>query len=138
MLGLPLETYSFWSAYPWILGESFCVFRSLAAETTTYASILTITAFTVERYVAICHPMWTQTKCNLQRAARVIVVIWAVSGACSIPICLQYGVVFIVDSHGVEIADSATCNIRPERYGISLLRNNVFFCRNLVFCSINI
>jgi len=27
----------------------------MAAETSTNASILTITAFTVERYVAICH-----------------------------------------------------------------------------------
>ena len=33
-----------------------CGCRTLAAETSTYASILTITAFTVERYVAICHP----------------------------------------------------------------------------------
>lgn len=27
VLGLPQETYSFWSAYPWIFGETFCVLR---------------------------------------------------------------------------------------------------------------
>ena len=27
VLGLPQETYSFWSAYPWIFGETFCIFR---------------------------------------------------------------------------------------------------------------
>lgn len=27
LLGLPQETYSFWSAYPWIFGETFCVLR---------------------------------------------------------------------------------------------------------------
>lgn len=46
LLGLPLEMYSFWSAYPWIFGNVFCVVRTMAAETSTYASILTITAFT--------------------------------------------------------------------------------------------
>jgi 7 transmembrane receptor (rhodopsin family) len=27
VLGLPQETYTFWSAYPWIFGETFCVLR---------------------------------------------------------------------------------------------------------------
>ncbi len=49
VLGLPQETYQFWSAYPWVFGNAFCVIRTMAAETSTYASILTITAFTVER-----------------------------------------------------------------------------------------
>lgn len=116
VLGLPLETYTFWSAYPWIFGEAFCVLRTVAAETSTYASILTITAFTVERYVAICHPMWIQTKCSLQRAARVIVVIWVVAGVCAVPIDIQYGVVYLHDELGLPVSESATCNIRPDRY----------------------
>lgn len=116
VLGLPLETYTFWSAYPWVFGEAFCVMRTVAAETSTYASILTITAFTVERYVAICHPMWIQTKCSLQRAARVIAVIWAVAGVCAVPIDIQYGVVYLDDELGHPIQESATCNIRPDRY----------------------
>jgi len=27
LLGLPQETYTIWSAYPWIFGETFCVVR---------------------------------------------------------------------------------------------------------------
>lgn len=117
VLGLPQETYSFWSAYPWIFGETFCVLRSMAAETSTYASILTITAFTVERYVAICYPMKAQAMSSLQRAIKVIVLIWIVSGICSIPIVVQYGVVYIQDPWtGEEMSESATCRIRPDRY----------------------
>ena len=78
-LGLPVETYSFWSAYPWIFGETFCVLRTMAAETSTNASILTITAFTVERYVAICHPMRAKTMSSLSRAVKTIIVVWIVS-----------------------------------------------------------
>lgn len=116
VLGLPLETYTFWSAYPWVFGEVFCVLRTVAAETSTYASILTITAFTVERYVAICHPMWIQTKCSLQRATRVIVFIWLIAGVCAVPIDIQYGVVYERDDRGLPLPESATCNIRPDRY----------------------
>lgn len=49
IVGLPPETYSIWSAYPWIFGEAFCIVRTLLAEMSTNASILTITAFTIER-----------------------------------------------------------------------------------------
>ena len=27
LLGLPQETYTIWSAYPWIFGDTFCVLR---------------------------------------------------------------------------------------------------------------
>ena len=115
VLGLPQETYSFWSAYPWIFGETFCVIRTMAAETSTYASILTITAFTVERYVAICHPMKAQTMSSLSRAIKVIVMIWIVSAICSVPMVLQFGIVFVRDSQGADILESAMCSIKKER-----------------------
>lgn len=116
VLGLPQETYSFWSAYPWIFGETFCVFRTMAAETSTYSSILTITAFTVERYVAICHPVKARVLSGLGRAAKVIALIWVVSATCSIPIVVQYQVVYVPDDNGHPIPDSATCNIPNDRY----------------------
>ena len=49
VVGLPPEMYSIWEAYPWIFGEVFCIARTMIAEMTTNASILTITAFTIER-----------------------------------------------------------------------------------------
>lgn len=116
VLGLPQETYTFWSQYPWIFGEPFCIIRIMASETSTYASILTITAFTVERYIAICHSMRAQTMSSLRRAIKVIVIIWLVSAVCSIPMVVQFGVVYVRDPEGHEIPQSATCNIVAERY----------------------
>ncbi|XP_046688563.1 LOW QUALITY PROTEIN: pyrokinin-1 receptor-like, partial [Homalodisca vitripennis] len=65
--------------YPYVFGEVFCVLRGLAAETSANATVLTITAFTVERYVAICHPFFAHTLSKLSRAVRLILVIWAVA-----------------------------------------------------------
>ena len=115
ILGLPQELYTIWSAYPWIFGETFCIVRVLAAETVTYASILTITAFTAERYVAICHPMRAQTLSGLSRAVKMIVFIWLFSALCSIPIVYQFGIVYVKDANGNDISESAMCSILPTR-----------------------
>lgn len=47
--GLPPEMYYIWSHFPYIFGEAFCIIQSFAAETSANATVLTITAFTVER-----------------------------------------------------------------------------------------
>lgn len=53
LAGVPQEMYQIWSKYPYIFGETFCVIRGLVAEASANATVLTITAFTVERYVAV-------------------------------------------------------------------------------------
>ncbi|XP_076231284.1 pyrokinin-1 receptor [Calliopsis andreniformis] len=91
--GLPAEIYLVWCKYSYIFGEGFCVLRGLASETSTNASILTITAFTVERYVAICHPFLSQTMSKLSRAVKLILVIWLVALSFALPQALQFGVI---------------------------------------------
>ncbi|XP_043269115.1 pyrokinin-1 receptor-like [Venturia canescens] len=91
--GLPVEVYLVWSKYPYIFGEHFCRLRGLAAECSTNASVLTITAFTVERYVAICHPFLSHTMSKLSRAIRLILVVWVVALSFATPLALQFGIV---------------------------------------------
>ncbi|XP_008548422.1 pyrokinin-1 receptor [Microplitis demolitor] len=91
--GLPAEVYLVWSKYPYIFGEGFCVVRGLAAECSTNASVLTIAAFTVERYIAICHPFLSHTMSKLSRVVKLILVIWLVAMSFAIPQALQFGVI---------------------------------------------
>lgn len=93
ILGLPQEMYTLWQRYPYAFGECFCIIRSYFSEASTYASILTISAFTVERYVAICHPLWAHTMSQLPRAITSIVIIWIVSAICAIPPAAELGIV---------------------------------------------
>ncbi|RUS76101.1 hypothetical protein EGW08_016132, partial [Elysia chlorotica] len=95
VIGLPHETYDAWHAYPYTLGLTFCRLRYLASETSGYVSILTITAFTVERYMAICHPIRCPTQRGLSRPIRVILCVWVTSVAAAVPMALQVG----IDSH---------------------------------------
>ncbi len=57
ILGLPQEIQQIWRRYPYAFSEAFCILRGFSSEASTNSSVLTITAFTVERYVAICHPL---------------------------------------------------------------------------------
>ena len=82
---MPVELFVMWHQYPWIFSELGCDIRGILTECTTYASILTIVAFTTERYIAICHPMRTQTKSKFSRATRVICLIWIISIASAVP-----------------------------------------------------
>ena len=116
LIGLPQETVSIWSAYPWIFGEVFCILRTMLAEMSTNASILTITAFTVERYVAICYPMKSQTMSGLKRVVRVIIIIWCLASIFSIPLTIQFGLVYAKDKQNKTIPESASCGITRYHY----------------------
>lgn len=96
ILGLPQEMYTLWSRYPYIFGESFCIIRGYLSEASTYASILTISAFTMERYVAICHPLWAHTMSQLPRAITSIIIIWILAAICAIPPAAELGIIMQV------------------------------------------
>ena len=82
---MPFELYLLWRQYPWDFGELVCDAKVLTQETITYSSIFTILAFTVERYLAICHPLSIPRKSKMGRAIRVIAVVWISSVSFSIP-----------------------------------------------------
>lgn len=98
--GVPQEVYAIWSRYPYVFGEVFCVVRGLMAETAANATVLTITSFTVERYLAICHPFLQHTMSKLSRAVKLIIGVWVVSICLAIPQALQFGV--ITDENNID------------------------------------
>lgn len=90
--GMPQEIYSIWSKWPYVFGHSFCVIRGLAAEASTNASVLTITLFTAERYLAICHPFVSHKMSKLSRATKHVMLLWVVALGLALPQALQFGI----------------------------------------------
>ncbi|KAH3835820.1 hypothetical protein DPMN_109186, partial [Dreissena polymorpha] len=114
LFGLPTEVYGIWEAYPWSFGEPLCIFKSFLAEMTSYASVLTITAFTIERYIAICHPLKAQTLSNLSRAVKMVFSIWVIACLFALPYPIHTRVFPYIVINGTGIADSLQCNIPFE------------------------
>lgn len=103
--GLPQEIYLIYSRYPYIFGSKFCFLRGMLAETSANATVLTITAFTVERYLAICHPFLSHTMSKLSRAVKLILGIWLVAVGLAVPQAMQFKLVGTPDCELCVFAD---------------------------------
>ncbi|KAG1963883.1 thyrotropin releasing hormone receptor 2 isoform X2 [Pimephales promelas] len=60
----------------WVYGHAGCLGITYFQYLGINASSCSITAFTVERYIAICHPMRAHTVCTVSRAKRIIAGVW--------------------------------------------------------------
>lgn len=125
--GLPPEVFFMWRQHSYVFGETFCVLQSFAAETSANATVLTITAFTIERYVAICHPFQSHTLSKLSRAVKFVIAIWISALGLAIPQAIQYGVVTVIGVSGSGSTESY-CTLKkvliPNAFLISIC---VFF-----------
>ncbi|XP_061102249.1 thyrotropin-releasing hormone receptor-like [Conger conger] len=61
----------------WVYGHAGCLGITYFQYLGINVSSCSITAFTIERYIAICHPMRAQTVCTVSRAKRIIAGVWA-------------------------------------------------------------
>ncbi|XP_046543599.1 thyrotropin-releasing hormone receptor-like isoform X1 [Haliotis rubra] len=73
---LPSIPEPFFQVNEWPFGRALCSILIFFQFVGVNASSLSITAFTIERYIAICHPMRAQTICTVSRAKRIIGVLW--------------------------------------------------------------
>ncbi|XP_062846850.1 thyrotropin-releasing hormone receptor b [Trichomycterus rosablanca] len=72
--GLPSVADSVYGS--WMFGHAGCLGITYFQYLGINASSCSITAFTVERYIAICHPIKAQSLCTYARAKRIILAVW--------------------------------------------------------------
>lgn len=126
LLGMPLELYELWQNYPFLLGKGGCYFKTFLLETVCLASILNVTALSVERYIAVVHPLRAKYVVTRTHAKRVILTVWGVSVLCALPNTSLHGI-DVRHSHicpagniTVEIPDSAICTVVKSRWMYNL------------------
>ncbi|XP_029006307.1 neuromedin-U receptor 1-like [Betta splendens] len=107
LFGMPLEVYDLWQNYPFPFGEGGCYFKTFLFETVCFASILNVTALSVERYIAVVHPLKTRYLSTNQHAKRVIGVLWAASMACAVPNTSLHGIFYLPE----RAEESAICTV---------------------------
>ncbi|CAK9804654.1 Neuropeptides capa receptor [Anthophora quadrimaculata] len=100
VFGLPFELSVFWQQYPWQWGLGICKVRAYFSETSSYVSVLTIVAFSVERYLAIYHPL-RHYGSGLKRS------IWSICGTWLIAFIFALPFAVYIDIHYIEDPESA-------------------------------
>ncbi|XP_053300240.1 neuromedin-U receptor 1 [Pleuronectes platessa] len=107
LFGMPLEIYDLWQNYPFPFGEGGCYFKTFLFETVCFASVLNVTALSVERYIAVVHPLKTRYLSTNQHAKQVITIVWAASMTCAIPNTSLHGIFYLPERR----EESAICTV---------------------------
>lgn len=122
---MPPDLYNAWYPSQYPFGSLTCILQGLLAETTANVTILTISSFTIERYIAICHPFRQQAMSKLSRAVKFIIGIWIFAFCAALPQACQFGVVHI-DGH-------VLCTIRNPSIGYAFeVSSFIFFVSPMV------
>ncbi|ELW72305.1 motilin receptor [Tupaia chinensis] len=79
LLGLPFDLYRLWRSRPWVFGPLLCRLSLYLGEGCTYATLLHMTALSVERYLAICRPLRARVLVTRRRVRALIAALWAVA-----------------------------------------------------------
>nr|XP_003467845.3 thyrotropin-releasing hormone receptor-like [Cavia porcellus] len=95
----------------WVFGHAGCLGITYLQYVGINASSGSIMAFTVERYLAICHPLRAQALCTVARAKRMAAWVWLATGT----YCTLW--LFLVDTRKVVYADGVQvqCDYRVSR-----------------------
>lgn len=92
LLGLPFDLYRLWRSRPWVFGPLLCRLSLYVGEGCTYATLLHMTALSVERYLAICRPLRARVLVTRRRVRALIAVLWAVALLSAGPFLFLVGV----------------------------------------------
>ncbi|XP_014702431.2 neuromedin-U receptor 2 [Equus asinus] len=111
LLGMPLEVYEMWRNYPFLFGSVGCYFKTALFETVCFASILSVTTVSVERYVAIVHPFRAKLESTRRRALKIIGILWGLSFLFSLPNTSIHGIKLHYFPNGSLVPGSATCTV---------------------------
>lgn len=91
-LCMPLDLYRMWKYRPWRFGAALCKLFQFVSESCTYSTILSITALSVERYLAICFPLRAKALVTKRRVRALILLLWTVSLLSAGPVFVMVGV----------------------------------------------
>lgn len=91
-LCMPLDLYRMWRYRPWRLGDLLCKLFQFVSESCTYSTILSITALSVERYLAVCFPLRAKRLVTKRRVRALILTLWIVSLLSAGPVLVIVGV----------------------------------------------
>ncbi|XP_072945542.1 neuropeptides capa receptor-like [Epargyreus clarus] len=127
LFGLPNDLTVYWHQYPYSLGLVFCKLRALISEAATYVSVMTISAFSLERYLAICHPLYLYAMAGLTRASRIILVLWIIAFICASPFAVYSDISYrdYPPNSGNISMDSAFCTLMASSPLLEL--SSIFF-----------
>ncbi|XP_036136615.1 proteinase-activated receptor 1 [Molossus molossus] len=86
---LPFKISYYFSGSDWKFGSEMCRFVTAAFYCNMYASIMLMTAISIDRFLAVVYPMQSLSWRTMRRASFTCIVIWALAIAGVVPLLLK-------------------------------------------------
>ncbi|KAM8952910.1 type-2 angiotensin II receptor [Pelodytes ibericus] len=128
-----LATLPFWATYyafrlNWLFGKVMCKISSSVVTLNLFASIFFISCMSVDRYLAIVHPLRSQRR-TLTQAFVVVFIIWIMAIITSLP-TFYFRNTYYIESLGAQacIMDFPKGKYSTWCVALSLLKISLGFC----------
>ncbi|XP_050402816.1 allatostatin-A receptor [Patella vulgata] len=82
---VPIKFAAFF-AFTWGFGEFLCKFVHYMQNVSMICSVMTLTAMSVEKFIAIKYPLQAKSVCTMRNTQIIVCIIWLVSFIMAIPI----------------------------------------------------
>lgn len=113
----------------WPFGLALCKMVVAIDYYNMFTSIFTLTVMSVNRYIAVCHPVRSLAVCTPQRAKLVNVAVWVLASAIGVPVMIMGQVE--VESNGSPHQTLTVSFIQPH---LSLVKST----KHSIMCSSHI
>lgn len=116
LFGIPFEILASFALYPFPMPEFVCILRHFVCECGSYASALTVTAFSVDRFLAVRKPVHMFLTAKRVRVVRICALVWLISICAAAAFSAQFGVLyFTIPLANCTIRRSAHCTLSIAR-----------------------
>ncbi len=96
------QNLSLYLASEWAFGDLLCRMYHFIHALSYTASVCILVVISIERYLAVVHPLLARRLLTLNKLKITIVVVWLISAVCCIPRFFIYGTVTIEFDTGMK------------------------------------
>lgn len=127
LLTLPLWAVYTAMEYRWPFGNYLCKIASASVSFNLYASVFLLTCLSIDRYLAIVHPMKSRLRRTMLVARVTCIIIWCLAGLASLPSVIHRNVFFIENTNITVCAFHYNTNNSIVPIGMGLTKNILGF-----------
>uniref|UniRef100_A0A8D0GT03 Type-1 angiotensin II receptor n=1 Tax=Sphenodon punctatus TaxID=8508 RepID=A0A8D0GT03_SPHPU len=120
-----LMTLPLWAAYTamkyhWPFGNCLCKIASAGVSFNLYASVFLLTCLSIDRYLAIVHPMKSRLRRTMLVARITCIFIWVTAGLATLPVIIHRNVFFLEDQNITVCGFRYKTNNKSLKVGLGL------------------
>ncbi|XP_053316888.1 type-1 angiotensin II receptor [Spea bombifrons] len=125
-------TLPLWAAYTamhynWPFGTFLCKVASTAITLNLYTTVFLLTCLSIDRYLAIVHPMRSRIRRTMMIARITCVAIWLVAFLASMPNIIYRKLIFIVQANATVCGFMYTDSSSSLMVGMGITKNIIGF-----------